>query len=171
MVDIDRAVADMDEVMRLKPDDMDALMRRAELNYVAGRFAAAAADFERRLAAHPKDATAAVWLYLAKARNGEDDKAPMEAMAATLEPDKFPGPILSFLLGRQPAAQAIEAMKAGGFSKGNLAQALYFAGQQALIAGDRELAAKYMAVILELDDPSMTEWQAAKAQMARLEQG
>lgn len=54
----DRAIADFDEAIRLKPDFVSTLNNRANTFYVKGQFGRAIADFDEAIRLNPKFAEA-----------------------------------------------------------------------------------------------------------------
>ena len=72
------ALADLDEAVRLAPDDSSQRMQRGKLRYMLEDYASAIADFDARLEDQPADAEA--WLQRAKAEGLRAGRASDAAM-------------------------------------------------------------------------------------------
>ena len=81
----------------------------------AGRAAEAAARLRSALDQLPASRDAALWLYLARLRNGQAElgRAELTAAFARSEGGEWPAPVAAFYLGKLGAAQLLEAAAAG----------------------------------------------------------
>jgi tetratricopeptide (TPR) repeat protein len=183
--DTDRAIADYTAVLDLGAGDSglapwDIHTERAFAAFLAGRYAAAAADFETALrlgaSAHTEDVLwipyQAAWLHIARARAGENDAAELASNAARVKLDQWPGTLLALFLGRiEPAAIAAptshSAMSIGRRRECNVA---FFLGQAALIAGDTATAQRQLSQARSACSPQAVTFLAADADLKRMTQ-
>ncbi len=71
MIDVDAALADCNEALKLKPDYAPALDSRAFIHLRSGRFREAIADYDAALAASPNDHYSLYGRGIAKLRSGD----------------------------------------------------------------------------------------------------
>jgi tetratricopeptide (TPR) repeat protein len=72
MIDLDAALADCNEALRLRPDYVAALDSRAFIHLRSGRFRDAIADYDAALAASPSDHYSLYGRGIAKLRSGDN---------------------------------------------------------------------------------------------------
>lgn len=84
--ELDKNLADYDQAIRLKPDDVDYRFARAALLEKKGNFAGAIADYDRAVQADPKDAKALYRRGMAKSNMGDLTGAADIAAAKALDP-------------------------------------------------------------------------------------
>jgi tetratricopeptide (TPR) repeat protein len=102
------ALADFDKAIRLAPDDASAYFNRGLAYFLVGNHIAdAEADFKKANQLDSKDSYIALWLDLAKRRNG----APSQLAETTKQLDMTacPAPVIRQFLGELSAAQTIAA--------------------------------------------------------------
>jgi len=149
----DRAIQDYDQAIRLNP----ALAKlwflyqeRGGLYFYLGQFAAAEKDFATSLdpIAVPNSA---IWRYLARARAGQEARTQLEKDTAKMDLKAWPGPVISFYLGKATAESVLAAAKDPDPAKDRQQQgeAHFYLGQQALIAGNRAEAQRLFRLSLE----------------------
>src|SRR5664279_6658635 len=114
----DRAVADYSAALAIVTKDakdpkdagidaMDIHSERGYAQFIAARYAAAAADFEKALtlgsAARTGDVLwlpyQAAWLHIARARAGENDAEELARNAGKIDLKQWPGTLIAFFLG------------------------------------------------------------------------
>ncbi|MGH6954277.1 MAG: tetratricopeptide repeat protein, partial [Alphaproteobacteria bacterium] len=86
----------------------DVRAYRGNAQFFLGRFAEAASDYEESLKINPRVIYPAFWLYIARARSGQDGKAELTKNAARLK-DLFywPGPIAALFLGKATPKEVV----------------------------------------------------------------
>ena len=85
--EIEKNLADYDQAIRLKPDDVDFRFARAALLEKKGNLAGAIADYDRAVQMDPKDAKALYRRGMAKSNKGDRTGATDIAAAKALDPD------------------------------------------------------------------------------------
>ncbi len=97
--DLDRAIADYTETIRLDPKNITAFKNRGAIQFAKGEFAASAADFaeSQRL---KQDSYSAIWLYLARARNGSDAREELTMNTNGMDGKKWPAPVVALYLDK-----------------------------------------------------------------------
>ena len=120
-----------DEAVRLAPEDADAYRNRGRAAFHARRVTAAIDDFAAAVKLDPKDAYAALWLHVARARVGQADAAELAANAERLDHSQWPWPVVEFYLGHS-APETLEAAANSsedpGTRKGHGCEANFYAG-------------------------------------------
>lgn len=109
----DKAIADSDTAIRLKPDYAVAFRNRGYTNFYAARFSSSASDFERSMRLAEHDAYRVLWLHLARARAGQEDEAEFRKNSAALDLTSWPGPVVVFFLGNSTAEHVNVAVGSG----------------------------------------------------------
>jgi tetratricopeptide (TPR) repeat protein len=166
-----RALADLDTAIRgLKPDGgLQIYGNRGRVHFALGEFPAAAADFAKLRDARPPDPYAALWVYLAQARNGNADKNVLKELAGGIP---WPSPIASFLLGGV-TREELDRAASQGDEKTRLGQSCetsFYLGEQALVdkrAAEAKTLIKQAAEICPL---GFIERSAALAEWRRMQQ-
>ena len=133
-------------------------------DFLAGRYAAAAATFERVAKAEPGFASAPVWAHIARRRAGGTAAVPTSATR------EWPAPVLDYFSGRMSGEQllalAAEDKKSGDARR--VGEAHFFMGQKALNDGDRVLAKARFQRAIATDAPRHVWKMAAEREFARL---
>jgi len=133
-------------------------------DFLAGRYAAAAASFERVAKAEAGFAPAPVWAHIARRRSGGKEDVP------TLATKDWPAPVLDYFAGRLSGEQllvlAAEDKKSGDARR--IGEAHFFMGQKALIEGDRPSARNHLQRAVAVDAPRHVWKMAAERDLARL---
>ena len=148
----DRAVADFDEAIKLGSKNVIAVTKDEEITRLAAerinadyygarghaefllsRFDAAAADYGRFVRIFPDNPYTVLWLYLARARSGQQSgAAELQSNAAALKPTDWPFPVVELFLGRRTA----EATLAAASKPEERCEANYYVGEWYLLRGD-----------------------------------
>lgn len=133
------AQADYDAWIQQNPRAPFGYWARGRLNLVQGKPGPAAADLAKAVSLKPSDAYAVLWLHLARARQGGNDAAELQANAARTSRAIWPGPLLDYFTGKTDAATVLaKAGEGQGKAKANqLCEADLFLGQDALAKGRR----------------------------------
>jgi tetratricopeptide (TPR) repeat protein len=133
-------------------------------DFLAGRYAAAAATFERVAKAEPGFAPALVWAHIARGRSGGDWDVPAPSTR------DWPVPVLDYfaarLSGEQLLALAAEDRKSGDARR--IGEAHFFMGQKALIDSDRASARNHFQRAVAVEAPRHVWKMAAERELARL---
>ena len=167
-----QALADYDAALRLAPDYADARLNRGRTLFYMGRFADAVPDLAAALAARPDDAYRMAWLYLAEARAGRGGRDALAANARGLDFAQWPGAAIALLLGRADA-RLVARFAEGATTRAERerrCEAYFYIGQRQLIDGDEAAAADSFRTVLETGVMTFVEYQAARAELARLGQ-
>jgi hypothetical protein len=98
----EKAVAALEPPMRGE-NDLALRFDRARATLYGGRPAAAAEELAALVKLRPADAYFALWLHIARQRNGQDDVAELHDNAGRLDQMKWPWPVVSLLPGSTDA--------------------------------------------------------------------
>ena len=144
--DYDRAAADYTAVLALGAKDAglegwEIYNERGYSQFLAARYDAAAADFEKALTigsvSHSGDVLwmpyQVVWLHLARARAGQNDAEELASNAAKIDPKQWPGTLVAYFLGQATLDQVSPPSSHGAMGRGRECNLSFFTGEQALI--------------------------------------
>jgi tetratricopeptide (TPR) repeat protein len=153
--DYDRALADYSAALAgdAKEAGLDALdiySERGYTQFLAARYAAAAADFEQALTQGVATRTGDVlwmpyqvaWLHIARARAGQNDAEELARNAGKIDVKQWPGTLIAFFLGQVTADQMSPPASHGAMGRGRQCGMSFFSGQYALIKNDGAEAAR-----------------------------
>lgn len=150
----------------------DALRYRGNASFFLGKFSAASNDYIVSLRADPGNLYAALWLFLSRQHGGQDGR--VELANYTRKQDLFywPGPVASLYLGKISIEDVLLAAKDPFLDdKTQLEQsceAYFYAGQYALLNGDKAGAVKLFRAALATGVTTFIEYDAARASLERL---
>jgi lipoprotein NlpI len=163
-----RAIVDLDMAIKLDNDNFDTIRTRGMANFFAGRYREAENDFQRMTEHNPTVSYDMIWLYMAQSRAGSDGRRRLKDNAVHADLKKWPGQIVSFLLGNI-SSESLVALATNDKSKQHdRSFLLYFClGQAALIRGDNKNAIEYFQNAVD----SNHEFRSgAQAELRRLKQ-
>ncbi len=168
--DREQAIGQYGEAIRRQPDHAEAYFSRGVLQFMAGRMAAAARDFaavRQRATGQLKD-YALLWRYVSEARGGVI--APTVTLDAWRDDKPWPGMLAKLFRGQATPTQVLVAAKDRDpvRQRENECIALFFLGQQRLIAGDATGAAEYFRRTLATGVTHFRQYAAARAELDRL---
>jgi tetratricopeptide (TPR) repeat protein len=165
--DYAHAVEDYEEALTLVPGRAAFLESRGQANFSMARYDAAAADFTRVLESDAGSAAAALWLYLARARAGDEAaaKADLAARAPRLRQSEWPFAAVALHLGHgTPAATLAAAARPHEHCEARI-----FVGEWHLLHGDGAAAAALLGAMAD-DCPIffIDDHELAAAELKRL---
>jgi len=169
---IEKAVADYGTASRLAPTYPDPFTSRGRIElFHQNRPSAAVEDLAAGVRLDPKDIYAAIWLHIARDRNGTPDREELAANAKRLGAGDWPYPVLELFLGsatpdavRKAAADAANE----GKRREQICEADFYLGVFDLERNARDEGRKLIAAAADKCPDSMLEKPAAKAELARL---
>jgi lipoprotein NlpI len=147
-----RAIADFDTASRLAPNFVKPLANLGFAHFAQGDFQAAAADFAKLGETEPKHAYAALWRYIAQARDGNIAKSALENSTNPAGGSAWPAPVIAFFLGKLTREELDRATSQGDEQtrRGQSCETAFYLGEQALLEkradGARTLIRKAMDV-------------------------
>lgn len=171
LAEYDKAIGDLDEAIKIKPGLYYAYYARGRNNFYAGRYAAAAADIERSLSIMGGDSYRAIWLHLAEARAGKSDMDGLARNAAKPDMTAWPGPLVTYFLGKTSTEEVTAAAAQGDNPKTRTlkdCQASFYLGEGALLRGDPAAAATQFGAARESCPRYFVEYEGAVAELKRM---
>jgi len=169
--DIDKALADYDQAIRLAPEYPEPVTSRGRIElFHTNRPAAAATDLATGVKLDPKDIYAAIWLHIARSRNGTPDHAELAANAKALGSGDWPWPVVQLFLGAATPDAVLGAAAADNEQtrQEQLCEANFYLGMFRLENKAPVEAKMLIAKAAEMCPADMLEKAAAKAELARL---
>ena len=166
--DMAGALAECDAALTLDPRNEAALRLRGRLLFHAGRYDAAAKDFQT-LADFRQSAFDAIWISLSRSRGGVEGLSVLEKWLARGQGDGWPQPIVLHLLGRIDrealfaAAAAPEAKR-----RAQECQAHFYSGESLLAAGKTGDARAQLEKASSECPRNLAEHDAAAVELAKL---
>lgn len=158
--DYDRAIADFGAALDLVGKDakdagIDALdinSQRGYSEFIAGRYAAAAADFDKALALGAATRSGdvlwmpyqAAWLHIARARAGENDADELARNAGKINVKQWPGTLVAYFLGQAKLDELTPPSSHDSMGHARECGVAFFAGEQALAQKDNAAATQQL---------------------------
>ena len=157
-------------------DVWDIYNERGYAEFLAARYDAAAADFDKALelgAGSRADDVLWIpyqiaWLHLANARAGHDDTKRLEGLAAKVNVKQWPGTLIAYFLGRIKLEDVSAASNHGAMGRGRECNLSLFAGEDALAKGNREQARQPIQRAREVCNVHTLQYLVAGAELDRM---
>ena len=182
--DYDRAVAGLTDALDLvAKDPNDARIETADLysergyaEFVAARYAAAAADFDKAMTlGSPKRAGdvlwlpyQAAWLHIARARAGQNDAEELARNAGKIDVKQWPGTLVAYFLGQAKLDELTPASSHGSMGHARECGLSFFAAEQMLAKNDNAEAAKHLTRARAVCNIHTVYYLAAGVELKRL---
>jgi tetratricopeptide (TPR) repeat protein len=185
--DYDRAVADYSAALAIVTKDAkdpkdgdlntsDIYSQRGYVQFIAARYAAAAADFDKALTLGSAERSGdvlwlpyqAVWLHIARARAGENDAEELARNAGKIDLKQWPGTLIAFFLGQAKADQLSPPSSHGAMGRGRECNLSFFSGEQALVKNDGAEAARLFVRARAVCNIHTVHYLAAGVELKRL---
>jgi len=159
----DHAVADCTEAIRLDPNNDLSYRIRGTIYFDIGNFAAAAQDLQRanELAADPY---AALWLFIARARAGEDGAIELAVNGARLRINDWPALVIDFYLGRR----SFDDMRAAAADPAQRCEAAFYGGEWLLLRGKLRESKASFQVAARICAKTVKEYRTATSELKRM---
>lgn len=166
----DDAHADFTALLVRDPKNASAAFGRGQTEAYRGRYADAAKDFARYVEAYPGSHHGQIVRFLVRERAGEWAWPDLARAAARLDLEKWPSPVIHFLLGNMREAELRDAARheKAETQAAQLCEVEFYVGYAALLAGDKAAARAQMEKARDLCKPTYIEATWAKAELARL---
>jgi lipoprotein NlpI len=167
--DYNRAIADFTDAIRLDPRDAVAFRSRGNTQFLQAKFSSAASDFAQSQQLK-SDAYTALWLFLARARDGGDSKAELTLNTNGMDERKWPGPVIALYLGNiTPAEVSSQAVDSDVIKyKEQLCEANFYLGQWHLLHGESQQARTLFTQAQNDCPKNFIEYSGAVAELERL---
>ena len=186
--DYDRAVADYTAALAIVTKDAkdpkdgdlntsDIYSQRGYVQFIAARYAAAAADFDKALTLGSAERSGdvlwlpyqAAWLHIARARAGQNDAEELARNAGKIDLKQWPGTLIAFFLGQAKADQLSPPSSHGAMGRGRECNLSFFSGEQALVKNDGAEAARLFVRARAVCNIHTVHYLAAGVELKRLE--
>jgi tetratricopeptide (TPR) repeat protein len=177
----DQAIADCtaalaSDAREANLDAWDIYNERGYAEFLAARYDAAAADFEKALEMGTSSRTDDVlwipyqiaWLHLANARAGHDDSKKLEGLAGKVNLKQWPGTLIAYFLGQIKLEEVSAASNHGAMGRGRECNLSLFAGEEALAKGNREQARQQILRAREVCNVHTLQYLVAGAELGRM---
>lgn len=167
----DEARRHAEEALRLTPDDGEMRQTLARIDYLSGDAAAARDALQAVLQnrAERDGGYAGIWLYLATRRAGGDGVAALRQAWPTAAKPAWPHPVARWLAGDISFDAALAATREGGSADpGRECELQFFAGQKALLDGDRAAARRHFRRSVDTGVTEFVEYGLARLELQRL---
>ncbi len=179
--DYDAAVAGYTAALGLDMKDSglegwEIYNERGYAQFLAQRFEAAAADFDKALtigaAARTEDVLwipyQAAWLHIARARAGQNDAEELARTAKKIDLKTWPGTLIAFYLGQATIDQLSPPSSHGNMGRGRECNLAFFSGEHALLKTDSAGAAGQFQRARAVCNIHSTTYLAAGVELKRL---
>ncbi|MBL8662004.1 MAG: tetratricopeptide repeat protein, partial [Candidatus Odyssella sp.] len=135
----DDAHADFTALLVRDPKNASAAFGRGQTEAYRGRYADAAKDFARYVEVNPGSHLGQILRFLVRERAGEWELPDLARAAARLDLEKWPSPVIHFLLGNMREAELRDAARheKAETQATQLCEVEFYVGYAALLAGDK----------------------------------
>jgi lipoprotein NlpI len=166
----DRAIQDFDQALKLDPDNENVFQNRGVAHFNLGHYTEASRDFKESLHEKPDHPYAALWLFVARKRMGEDGLAELKSEAEDHDLDRWPGPLLAYYLGSLSLADVERAAedqdpKVKGW---NLCELNFYVGEMEVEAKNDAAARASFEKAVAQCPPNFIEYKGARAELTRM---
>ncbi len=178
--DYDRAVADYTAALGLDAKDAgldgwEIYNERGYAQFLAARYDAAAADFDKALTLGSTSRTddvlwlpyQAAWLHIARAKAGQNDAEELARNAGKIDLKQWPGTLIAFFLGQVKPDQMAPPSSHGSMGHGRECNLSFFSGEHALVKGENAEAARLFGRAREVCNIHTVQFLAAGVELKR----
>jgi tetratricopeptide (TPR) repeat protein len=154
----------------------DIYNERGYAEFLAGRYDAAAADFDKAIELGASARTDDVlwlpyqlaWLHIAHARAGKNDAEQLGSFSGKFSDQQWPGTLISFFRGQTRLEDVSAASSHGTMGRGRECNLSLFAGEDALGKGNREQAQKLILRAREVCNIHTFQYLVAGIELERM---
>jgi tetratricopeptide (TPR) repeat protein len=177
----DEAIADCSaalaaDVSDARLDVWDIYDERGYAEFLAGRFDAAATDFDKAISLGTESRKDDVlwlpyqmaWLHIAHARAGRTGAQELTNLAASINLTQWPGTLISFFLGRTRFEDVSAASNHGAMGRSRECNLSLFAGEDALAKGSIEKARALILRASEVCNVHTLQYVVANVELGRI---
>ncbi|MGB6543637.1 MAG: tetratricopeptide repeat protein [Xanthobacteraceae bacterium] len=165
------AIRDLDRAIDLQPIEDELYQYRGHTNLFLGRFGAAADDFVAAMKIDPQYPYYAIWLHMARVREGINDASELAVNANSYDHSQWPAPIFALFLGSMNLdALFAAAQTAGGTvpQQGQICEANFYAGFYQAAQGKRDEATRLFQAVGSNCPQGYIEYKLAPIELDRL---
>jgi tetratricopeptide (TPR) repeat protein len=157
-------------------DAWDIYSERGSSEFLAGRFDAAAADFDKAIslgADSRKDDVLwlpyqMAWLHISHARAGRTDAQELAKLAAGINLTQWPGTLISFFLGQTRFENVSAASNHGAMGRSRECNLSLFAGEDTLAKGSADMARELILRASEVCNVHTLQYVVANVELGRI---
>ena len=150
----------------------DAYRYRGNNNFFLGRYPAAADDYINSLNRNPDNLYAGLWLYLSRENSGQDGRPELTYVVKRRDLFYWPGPVANLYLGLATTQEVIDAAHDPFLDEQTqleqACEAYYYAGQHALLRGDKAEAVRLFSAAVATGVTAFIEYDASRMALERL---
>ena len=155
-----------------KEQTADAFRYRGNANFFLGRYPAASNDYVDSLYADSDNLYAGLWLYLSREHSGQDGKPELTRVVKQRDLFYWPGPVANLFLGKSTTEEVLQAARDPFLDEESQleqsCEAYYYAGQFALLRGDKAEAVRLFRAAVATGVTAFIEYDAARLALERL---
>jgi tetratricopeptide (TPR) repeat protein len=170
MGDYERAIADLDKAMRIRPNNALFALQRGRAQFYAGQTPIAADDFAMAVRLQPSSAYATIWLHIARARMGQDDRQELTANARPIDRMRWPGPLVDLYLGSRELSDllaSVDAIRSAADQRKQVCDAEFYGAEFLFEKGNRIDAQRLWRQAASDCPPGTGEQSAAQLEVNR----
>jgi tetratricopeptide (TPR) repeat protein len=157
-------------------DGWDIYNERGYAEFLAARYDAAAADFDKALALGASSRANDVlwlpyqlaWLHVARARAGQNDAKELKNISGKINRAQWPGTLIAFFLGEVRLEEVSSPSNHGAVGRGRECNLSLLVGEDALGKGDSEQAQKLILRAREVCNIHTLQYLVAGAELNRM---
>jgi len=166
----DLALKEFATAIQLDPEYTPVYQSRGVAFFHQRQFDDSRQDWIRRLELRPADSLAILWLYLARARQGEDGRPDLIEQSKRVAPSHWHRAVMDRFLDVSDDVTLFEAVKDpdSEIERDQHAKASFYLGQYALLRGDHAKAVQFFTSVLDTGVPPSIEVSGAREELRRL---
>jgi tetratricopeptide (TPR) repeat protein len=177
----EEAIADCNAALAIEVRDAgleiwDIYNERGYAEFLAARYDAAAADFDKALSLGASSRADDVlwlpyqlaWLHIAHARAGRNDAEELKNYFVKISQTQWPGSLISFFAGQTRLEDVSAPSSHGAMGRGRECNLSLFAGEDALGKGNREQAQQWILRAREVCNIHTLQYLVAGTELNRL---
>lgn len=162
--DYEGALRELSEAIRLDPNSATSYFARGRVHYFRGEYPAAIADLQQANG-RQRDPYSALWLYLSRARAGQNGRDELIFWASALPRNAWPFPLIEFYLGVRPAP----SVYAAAANPDQTCEADFYTGEWLVQQKLEQPAIERLRRAIAACPKSFIEYGGAVAELKRLE--
>ncbi|MFH1344086.1 MAG: tetratricopeptide repeat protein [Pseudomonadota bacterium] len=163
------AIGDFDRAQKIDPGNAAFYLGRGRARMYSDAIAAAVEDLQTAVRLRPSNPNSAIWLHIARVHQGYADREELEANAARVRRDQWPGAVLDLYLGKVDTGRLRQLAEEGDVPQAarRICEADFYIGEFLTHNSQTPDARKILQSVMAKCSPADVVFSAASAELAR----
>jgi lipoprotein NlpI len=164
------AVGDFDRAQKIDPGNAAFYLGRGRARMYSDAIAAAVEDLQTAVRLRPTNPNPAIWLHIARVHQGYADREELEANAARVRRDQWPGAVLDLYLGTMDTGRVRQLAEEGSVQQAarRLCEADFFIGEFLTHNGNTPDGRQILQTVMAKCSPADVVFSAASAELSEM---